>query len=288
MKPDLECGPCLLKWVYERAGILAGEEKRFELIRNILTVLSREFQSTVNVGWLSNRIINSIGEFVFDSAKYYEGVKLQSNKVAKELLSSARNFIEKGQTDQGRLERACGLSASANVAPIGLPSEGFKFQEALNMMVRKNPLPPLTGNVFEAAQGASHILYITDNAGEIGFDSLLISKLKEMGLKVTLVVKENPFFEDATAKDVSFFRLDQLVDSILTVNGFFIPNEAPPPVFDSFKRSDLVIAKGTGNYEALKGEVEGKAAIYMLKVKCGAIAANIGVSVGSFVVKLEK
>lgn len=288
MKPDLECGPCLLKWVYERAGILAGEEKRFELIRNILTVLSREFQSTVNVGWLSNRIINSIGEFVFDSAKYYEGVKLQSNKVAKELLSSARNFIEKGQTDQGRLERACGLSASANVAPIGLPSEGFKFQEALNMMVRKNPLPPLTGNVFEAAQGASHILYITDNAGEIGFDSLLISKLKEMGLKVTLVVKENPFFEDATAKDVSFFRLDQLADSILTVNGFFIPNEAPPPVFDSFKRSDLVIAKGTGNYEALKGEVEGKAAIYMLKVKCRPIAANIGVSVGSFVVKLEK
>lgn len=288
MKPDLECGPCLLKWVYERAGILAGEEKRFELIRNILTVLSREFQSTVNVGWLSNRIINSIGEFVFDSAKYYEGVKLQSNKVAKELLSSARNFIEKGQTDQGRLERACGLSAAANVAPIGLPSEGFKFQEALNMMVRKNPLPPLTGNVFEAAQGASHILYITDNAGEIGFDSLLISKLKEMGLKVTLVVKENPFFEDATAKDVSFFRLDQLADSILTVNGFFIPNEAPPPVFDSFKRSDLVIAKGTGNYEALKGEVEGKAAIYMLKVKCRPIAANIGVSVGSFVVKLEK
>lgn len=288
MKPDLECGPCLLKWVYERAGILAGEEKRFELIRNILTVLSREFQSTVNVGWLSNRIINSIGEFVFDSAKYYEGVKLQSNKVAKELLSSARNFIEKGQTDQGRLERACGLSASANVAPIGLPSEGFKFQEALNMMVRKNPLPPLTGNVFEAAQGASHILYITDNAGEIGFDSLLISKLKEMGLKVTLVVKENPFFEDATAKDVSFFRLDQLADNILTVNGFFIPNEAPPPVFDSFKRSDLVIAKGTGNYEALKGEVEGKAAIYMLKVKCRPIAANIGVSVGSFVVKLEK
>lgn len=288
MKPDLECGPCLLKWVYERAGILAGEEKRFELIRNILTVLSREFQSTVNVGWLSNRIINSIGEFVFDSANYYEGVKLQSNKVAKELLSSARNFIEKGQTDQGRLERACGLSASANVAPIGLPSEGFKFQEALNMMVRKNPLPPLTGNVFEAAQGASHILYITDNAGEIGFDSLLISKLKEMGLKVTLVVKENPFFEDATAKDVSFFRLDQLVDSILTVNGFFIPNEAPPPVFDSFKRSDLVIAKGTGNYEALKGEVEGKAAIYMLKVKCRPIVANIGVSVGSFVVKLEK
>jgi uncharacterized protein with ATP-grasp and redox domains len=41
---------------------------------------------------------------------------------------------------------------------------------------------------------------MADNAGEIGFDSLLIAKLKEMGPKVTLIVKEDPFFEDATMK----------------------------------------------------------------------------------------
>lgn len=57
---------------------------------------------------------------------------------------------------------------------------------------------------------------------------------------------------------------------------------------DLFKESDLLIAKGTGNYEALKGEVEGKPIIYMLKIKCKPIALNIGVNIGSFVVKLEK
>lgn len=286
MKPYETCAPCTLKWVYERASVLVGEEKRFELIRKILGALSQEFLPTINVGSLCNKTINSIHEFVLDSAPYYKGLKLQSNKVAKELLSTARIFIEKGQTEQERFDRACVLAARTNVAPIGLPSEGFKFQEALDMIMERNPLPTFTGNVFKITQNASHILYITDNAGEIGFDSLLIAKLKEMGLKVTLIVKEDPFFEDATTEDVSFFKLDQLADNILTVQGFFMPKD--PSLFDCINKSDLVIAKGTGSYEALKGEVDGRKTIYMLKVKCEPIAIETGVTLGSFVVKLEK
>jgi uncharacterized protein with ATP-grasp and redox domains len=288
VKPYETCAVCTLKWVYERARVLVGEEKRFELIRKILGVLSQEFLPTINVGSLCNKTINSIYEFVVDSAPYYKGLKLQSNNVAKELLSTARSFIEKGQTDQERFNRACVLAAGTNVAPIGLPSEGFKFQEALDLITEKNPLPTVTGDVFKVAQSASHVLYITDNAGEIGFDSLLIAKLKEMGPKVTLVVKEDPFFEDATTEDVSFFKLDQLADHIQTVKGFFMPKEAAPSLIDCINKSDLLVSKGTGNYEALKGEVDGKKTIYMLKVKCEPIAIETGVILGSFVAKLEK
>lgn len=288
MRPDLECGPCLMKWVYERSGVLANQEKRFQLIRNILEVLSLEFDPTANVGWLSNRIINSIHEFVIDSAAYYEGLKLQSNKLAEDLLKSARNFIEEGQSPREKFQRACGLSAATNVAPMGAPSEGFKFQEALNIMKEKNPLPTLMGDVFKAAQGATRVLYITDNAGEIGFDSLLIAKLKEIGLKVNLMVKEEPFFEDATLKDASFFGLDKLVDHISIVKGFFVLDKSPTAHRNLFKRSDLLIVKGTGSYEALKDELDGKKAIFMLKVKCGPIAADTGVDLGSFIVKLDQ
>jgi len=277
-----------LKWVYERARVLVREEKRFELIRKILGVLSQEFLPTINVGSLCNKTINSVHEFVLDSAPYYKGLKFQSNKAAKELLSAARIFIEKGQTEQERFDRACVLAAGTNIAPIGLPPEGFKFQEALDMIMERNPLPAVTGDVFKAVQSANHVLYITDNAGEIGFDSLFIAKLKEMGLKVTLVVKEDPFFEDATTEDVSFFKLDQLADSVLTAKGFFMPKEIPPPLFDCLDKSDLVVAKGTGSYEALKGEVDGKKTIYMLKIKCEPIALETGMTLGSFALKLEK
>ena len=287
MKPDVECGPCLLKWVYERSGVLAGEEHRFRLMKDILQVLSREFHPSINVGWLSNRIVDSIHEFVIDSAAYYEGLKLQSNKLAEDLSTPARNFIEKGLSPREKLQRAFGLAAAANVAPIGAPSEGFKFREALNIMMAKSPFPTLMGDVFRAAQDATHVLYITDNAGEIGFDSLLIARLKEMGLRISLMVKEEPFFEDATMKDAAYFGLEKLVDDISVVKGFFVPDKSPPSQRDLFEKSDLVIAKGTGNYEALKGELGGKKAIFMLKVKCEPIAKNSGVNLGNFVVKLE-
>ncbi len=257
-------------------------------MKNILQVLSREFHPAINVGWLSNSIVDSIHEFVIDSAAFYEGLKLQSNKLAEDLSASARNFIEKGLSPQEKLQRAFGLSAAANVAPIGAPSEGFKFREVLNIMMAKNPLPTLMGDVFRAAQGATRVLYITDNAGEIGFDSLLITRLKEMDLRITLMVKEEPFFEDATMKDAAYFSLDKLVDDISIVKGFFIPDKGQAAQRDLFEKSDLIIAKGTGNYEALKDELGGKKAIFMLKVKCEPIATNSGVDLGSFVVKLDQ
>ncbi|MGZ3538820.1 MAG: hypothetical protein ACXVAB_12405, partial [Thermodesulfobacteriota bacterium] len=89
MKPDLECAPCLLKWVYERAGILASEERRFRLIRSILKTLSREFDSEANLGLITNRIIGVIEEFVLQAAPYYNKFKSRSNQTAKRLLPPA-------------------------------------------------------------------------------------------------------------------------------------------------------------------------------------------------------
>jgi uncharacterized protein with ATP-grasp and redox domains len=67
-----------------------------------------------------------------------------------------------------------------------------------------------------------------------------------------------------------------------------MPKEISPTLTNLYQKSDLIISKGTGNYEALKGEVEGKTSIYLLKVKCRSIAMEIGADFGNFVVKLEK
>lgn len=288
MKRDAECAPCLLRWVYERASVLAGKEKRLQLMRGILSVLSTEFYSVTNLGLLSNKVTDSIHEFMLASARHYEELKLNSNKVADGLLPAAREFINGGETPRERFDRACCLAAASNVAPIGAPSSAFEFHEVANIMRGRSSLPIVIGDVYKAAQGAADVLYIADNAGEIGFDSLLIAKLKEAGSKVSLIVKETPFFEDATIKDASFFALDNLADKILTVKGLFVPSKSTPPLADAFKQSDLVIAKGTGNYEALGGEIGAKATLYILRVKCKPLAVNIGASTGSLVVKLEE
>lgn len=285
MKPELQCAPCLLKWVYERAGILAGEEKRFQLTRSILKTLSTEFHPETNLGLITNRIIGVIDEFILQAAPYYDKFKSRSNQSAKKLLAPAKIFIDQGKTEKEKFERACRLASASNVAPIGGPSESFKFQEVADLLAGRKPLPVIAGNVFEVAKRARHVLYIADNAGEIGFDTFLISKLKEMGLRITLLVKDAPFFEDATIKDAVFFHLDRSVDDLLSVKGLFIPTHSPSPLRKALNKADLVISKGTGNYEALQGEVHGKPHIYMLKVKCKPIAAKVGAEMGTFVVK---
>jgi uncharacterized protein with ATP-grasp and redox domains len=169
-----------------------------------------------------------------------------------------------------------------------VPGEAFRFREVTRILEGKNPLPLLIGDVFGTAQRATRILYLADNAGEVGFDSLLIATLREMGATVNLVIKKDPFFEDATIKDALFFSIDKLVDHVFTVNGFFIPGNSTSLLSGIFRKTDLVIAKGTGNYEALKDELRGKRVIYLLKVKCKPISADIGAPMGTFVVKAEK
>lgn len=288
MKPKSECASCLLSWVCERSGVLANEEGRLQLTKTLLEILSREFNSEINVGSLSNKLTDAIPDYLSQSSKYYQKLKRKNNQLAKKLLGSAKNYIKKGMTPRQKFEKACHLASASNVAPMNVPSEAFAFQEVKSILRGRKPFPAMMGPLFQEARRASNVLYIADNAGEIGFDSLLMAYLKEMGSKINLVVKEGPFFEDATMEDALFFHVDQWVDHIFTLNGFFVPKEIPPALTDLYKKSDLIISKGTGNYEALKGEVEGKTAIYMLKVKCKPIAMEIGADVGSFVLKLEK
>jgi len=277
-----------LSWVCERSGVLANEEGRLQLTKTLLEILSREFSSEINVGSLSNKLTDPIPDYLSQSSKYYQKFKRKNNQLAKKLLGSAKNYIKKGITPRQKFEKACHLASASNVAPMNVPSEAFAFQEVKSILRGRKPFPAMMGSLFQEARRASNVLYIADNAGEIGFDSLLMACLKEMGSKINLVVKEGPFFEDATMEDALFFHVDQWVDHIFTLNGFFVPKEIPPALTDLYKKSDLIISKGTGNYEALKGEVEGKTTIYMLKVKCKPIAMEIGADVGSFVVKLEK
>jgi len=274
--------------VCERSGVLTNEEGRLPLTKILLEILSREFNSEINVGSLSNKLTDAIPNYLSQSSEYYRKLKRKNNQLAKKLLGSSKNYIKKGRTLQQKFERACYLASASNVAPMSVPSEAFAFQEVERILRRKKPFPAMMGPLFQEAQKASNILYIADNAGEIGFDSLLMACLKEMGSKINLIVKEGPFFEDATMEDALFFHVDQLVDHIFTLNGFFVPKGIPPALTNLYQKSDLIISKGTGNYEALKGELEGKTAIGMLKVKCRPIAMEIGADIGSFVVKLEK
>jgi damage-control phosphatase, subfamily I len=287
MKPHPECGACLVHWVYERAAAHTAPEDTSALTRRIVGILLKETTPTANVGALCNSTVWAALETTPALAKHYEQLKAESNKHARSLLPEAAAHIMNGDTARAAFERACFLAAAANVSPLSAPSGAYTFSEMRPFMSEEGPAPAVVGNAYGAVKAASRVLYVTDNAGEIGFDSLVLTQLKAMGKHVTLVVKTKTFFEDATMSDALFFGLNGLVDEIVATSGFLAPGNLEPPVERALAQSDLVLAKGTGSYEALKDELGRKHAIFMLKVKCPAIARETGLDTGATVVKLE-
>jgi uncharacterized protein with ATP-grasp and redox domains len=286
MKPYPECGPCILKWIYERLANPLSDEERFTVLRNVMSVLSRDLGPSVNLGVLCNRSLRAVEEFFPASASGYKEFKCKCNQAAEKVIEEAKAFIEKGDTPAERFVRACGIAAVGNVAPIGAPSAPFEFSHVEKIIQGEDPEPVSVGDIYDAVTKAHQVFYVADNAGEIGFDSLLIALLKEMGSKVTLVVKKDTFFDDATLDDFRYFGLEKMVDKVYSVKLIFDPEDADPELSLSFKTSDLVISKGTGNFEALKG-YPGKKILFLLKSKCRPVSLETSTPQGEFVVRLE-
>jgi uncharacterized protein with ATP-grasp and redox domains len=287
MKPHPECGACLVHWVFERTAPYTPEDETARLVRDIVDVLLHNVSPEANVGSLCNGTVHAVFDSTPGLPQHYEDLKQKSNENAKKILPEAIEYINKEKTLDGRLARACFLAAAANVAPLNAPSSPYNFHEIRDLINNNSAEMVMIGDLYGAIRNARHICYVTDNAGEIGFDSLVLRQIKDIGPKITLVVKNRTFFEDATMVDARTFGLEELVDEILTVPGFFAPEEMDAATAASFKLCDLVIAKGTGSYEALRSEIPHKKAVYMLKIKCKPIARELEMKEGNIIVKVE-
>lgn len=288
VKPDVKCGLCILEWVYGRTVSQNNGRDIPQLFRNITDLLYRNIEASTNLGDLCNQAVDLIYNFVAPTSDFWEELKNKSNAYISTLLHEGKGFIEKGDSPMDRMGRALHLAAAGNVAPMGAPSGALVFPEAIEIMRGEGCEPIMIGDAYDAIKRSRNVLYVTDNAGEIGLDSLLIAELKEMGLKVTVVVKDPPYFEDATMRDAQRFGLEQTADRVVAVNKVFVPGKDERPAGGAYRDSDLLIVKGTGNYDALRGETEGKSAIFLLKVKCDPIARDTGAGKGKFVIRVDK
>lgn len=287
MKPLAECAPCILEWTFGRTAPLLDESQRVELMRALLGVLHDEFRLDQNLALIAKRTLDAVQSRVMMAATVYDEIKKMSNDAARTLLPKARRFVQDGKTQRERFERACCLASTGNVSPIAAPSGALEFSCVEDLITGRGSLPRVMGDAYEAARNKRRVLFLFDNAGEIGFDSLLIEQLKAMGAAVTLVLKEAPFFEDATFQDAAYFDLERLSERVLSVKTVFVPDKSGNVLNEAFQKSDLIIAKGTFNFECLYGEDVGKPVIFILKSKCAPISKLSGVDQNSYVVRIE-
>lgn len=114
----------------------------------------------------------------------------------------------------------------------------------------------------------TRFLYVTDNAGEIGFDRIMAETLVQAypHLQITFLVRGAVISNDATREDAQAVGIDfPILDSGNAIGGTSIPR-IRPEAKQAFDEADVILAKGMGNTESMFGC--GYNVYYAFLVKC--------------------
>lgn len=207
----------------------------------------------------------------------YKDVKDKSNKNAMRLYPKLKKIVEKSDD---KLLTAVKLAIAGNVIDYGVPNR-FDITNTINKVLKKDFAINDYENFKKDLDLAKNVLYIADNAGEIVFDKLLLEELN--GKNVFFAVKSGPIINDATVEDTEIAGIDKIA-KVLT-------NDSPSPgvllnhcskeFLSYYKNTDVVIAKGQGNYESLSNE----SVYFLLMVKCPLVANDLNVNIGDMILK---
>lgn len=124
------------------------------------------------------------------------------------------------------------------------------------------------GNFCRELQQGKHLLYLTDNAGEIGFDRIFAEELaaKYPHLTITFCVRGDVCLNDATRTDAAAVGIPfPVIDNGNRVPGTqidLLSREAK----EALDTADVILAKGMANCETLHGC--GYNIYYAFLVKC--------------------
>jgi len=279
MRVYLDCFPCFLRQTLEAVRFVTPDEKIHEkVVRQVLElVASLDARRTPPaIGQQIHRVIRQMT----GNADPYRQRKQDSNRLAMELYPQLKARI---QCSPHPLETAVQLAIAGNVMDFGLyPALARSdVMQAVDSALADGWDTTCLPEFMQAVHEARAILYLGDNAGEIVFDRLLIETLRHP--KVTFVVKGAPVLNDATREDAERAGLTGLV--AVVDNG----SDAPGTLLDDcsaefrqrFEQSDLIIAKGQGNYESLNDANQD--VFFLLKAKCPVVAADLGCDVGKLI-----
>jgi uncharacterized protein with ATP-grasp and redox domains len=277
MKVEAECASCLLaRATAETYYATTNPALRFRAIKEVTKLLNREFRpSTVpaDIGTKRDRLIKELT----GNDDPYKLSKKMSNEKAVKLLPYARKIVEKGYNQQERFKKACLCAVVGNILEFDIPGHSFTFR-TLTKSFREAAKDLVVNDVdeaYELAKKAKAVLYLADNAGEIVFDTLLVEQLKNMGLKVTYVVKGGPVINDATLEDAESSGMNKLADNVLTTGTDavgLLKKEVSPEFLKVYDAAELVFAKGMGYAETLTEYKLTKPHFLLFRTKCNPVA----------------
>jgi uncharacterized protein with ATP-grasp and redox domains len=275
----LDCFPCFLKQALIALRLGTQDLTLQEhILKNVLEEIKNADTSkppAYTTTFIHKKIRNLLGKDPFKE------IKSEYNQIALALYPSLKTLVEESPDPLWTSTR---LAIAGNVIDFGIFTtidiEGT-IQRSLD-----NRLAVDGHSDFRNVIGASDtILYITDNAGEIVFDRLLVETLLSLNKNVIVAVKGSPVINDATVEDATetgLVHVCEVIDNGSEAVGTIL-RWTSPEFHETFKNAHLVISKGQGNFETLFGTRDNM--FFLFQSKCHVVSQELGLSLGSMILK---
>lgn len=205
--------------------------------------------------------------------------KDKSTALALKLLPRLRQLVESADDP---FAAAVKIASGSNIIDYGvLPDLQLEQAEAAITAALASPIDPEAVKLLaHRAKAAKRILYILDNCGEAVLDKLLLEQLPAG--KVTLGVRGRFIFNDVTRREIPMSGLEayMVIDTGDGAPGVSLRDSAPE-FLAAMAESDLIIAKGQGNFESLESTFTTTPIFYLFRVKCKVISETFALPLDS-------
>jgi len=276
MKAALDCIPCIQRQALEAARMATADSNAHKRI------VREAMKALLAIDWDLpppdiSRVVHGIVCEISGNEDPYREVKGRYNDVALGMYPKIRELVANSADPMGTALR---LAIAGNVIDFAVSSE-FDLDGAIEAALTRGFTIDNSTTFLDKLEKSRRILYLSDNAGEIVFDKLLLETiLSRYGQKdVVLVVKSAPIINDATLEDALYVGMDKIpgIEFLGVGPGLERTSSAFRQIIE---KSDLTISKGQGNYEALS---DVKGIFFLFMAKCAVLARTLDVKKGSIV-----
>jgi len=288
MPSSIDCSLCLMRQSLEAARFATPDaEIHEEVIRKVMNlVLEMGFQTPPPViGQQVHRTIRALT----NNPDPYLKVKQTFNELMFSRIDHFRDLIT---ASSDPFDTAVRLAIAGNAIDFAIRAnlEPSDVDTAIEQALSQ----PINGDVDwlrKNIENASKILYLTDNAGEIVCDRLLIEQM--LPKDIVACVRGMPVINDAMIDDARQVGLTEIVPVITNGNDGMgtVLEQCSQEFMAVFHEADLIISKGLGNYETLICYDDSQlpqTVAYLFKAKCSFIAQFSGTQLGDCVIRIKK
>ena len=268
MRINADCIECMIRRNLETARLHGDDTQVTEFALDLMRLILKtpEASSPCFAPEISRLYQKHFG---LDPDRYAEEKRL-SNQFVLERMDQIRDLVSQSED---RLYAAFQFAILGNYIDFSALQGELSF-DTLDAMLGKAKQFHVDAQVFarlrrDLASGKA-LLYLTDNAGEIGFDRIFAEEIHRQypDLHITFCVRGGPALNDATREDAAIVGIPfPVIDNGNCTPGTVL-SLAGDDLLAALKASDVVIAKGQANAETLMDTHHGYNVYYAFLAKC--------------------